>query len=127
MALKPEKGERKIFASALSKYVFKQGRITVKPAEILRECELLPERPKAVKNGHEKVHGEVAVVGPSEKELMKQLDEGKKPDEYWTWERIEAERQRGCEIAQYMLGLDQLEGEIRNGEEEGLTHVGNFY
>lgn len=128
-------GEKKIFASALSKYVFKMGRITVKPEEIFTECKLLPVRPEgAVSTGVQVnggVNGGVNGVKPSEKELLRRLDATtellEKPDEFWTWERVEAERKRGCEIAQYMLGLDRLEGEIRTGEEEGLTKIGRFY
>lgn len=142
---KPEKGKdgekplRKIFASALSKYVFKMGRITVKPEELLTECDLLPPRPAvaAASAGAQTTDG--LVVGlekgtglgdMSEVELLEQLDASTtllETDEYWTWERVEAERARGCEIAKCMLGLDQLEDEIRGGEEQGLAKVGSFY
>lgn len=134
--------QRKIFASALSKYVFKMGRITVKPEELLNECSLLPPRPVLTAEARTQTEDEV-VVGAlgkkmldgkmSEEELLEQLDAAATGDvldetgEYWTWERVEAERARGCAIAQCMLGLDQLEGEIRGGEEEGLAKVGNFF
>ncbi|KAH0612311.1 uncharacterized protein H6S33_010363 [Morchella sextelata] len=145
---KDKDGSRKIFASALSKYVFKMGRITVKPEEIFTECQLLPPRPveaavsttsgALVANGNGSGNGEIkklangAAAHKSEKEVLAQLDAATAtaethPDAYWTWERIEAERARGCEIAKSMLGLDQLEGEIRSGDEEGLTKVGRFY
>lgn len=167
VAIKKDKdGSRKIFASALSKYVFKMGRITVKPEEIFTECQLLPPRPtttttteeesasastgaelvaaanaNANGNGNGEIKKLAAVNGngngngsahKSEKEVLAQLDAATAtaethPDAYWTWERIEAERARGCEIAKSMLGLDQLEGEIRSGDEEGLTKVGRFY
>lgn len=130
------KPQRKIFASALSKYVFKMGRITVKPEELLNECKLLPPRPAMAASAGTQtdvalVEGKMSEGKMSEEELLEQLDaapallEG--TDKYWTWERVEAERVRGCLIAQCMLGLDQLEDEIRGGEEEGLTKVGNFY
>ena len=40
-----ESKEPKIFASALSKYVFKQGRITVPPEKVLRYSGYIPPRP----------------------------------------------------------------------------------
>lgn len=134
-------GERKIFASALSKYVFKMGRKTIKPVDIFTECQLLPGRPAEAEakasgvevlptaNGNGNGNGHCR----TEKEVLEVLDaataaaQEEHPDAYWTWDRIEAERVRGCEIAKSMLGLDQLEGEIRSGEEEGLTKVGRFY
>lgn len=131
--------QRKIFASALSKYVFKMGRITVKPEDLLAECKLLPPRPVLTAEARTQTD-EADALGRkmldgrmSEEELLEQLDATAAGDvldetgEYWTWERVEAERARGCEIAQCMLGLDQLEGEIRGGEEEGLTKVGSFF
>ncbi|MCJ1358897.1 MAG: hypothetical protein MMC33_008897 [Icmadophila ericetorum] len=39
--------EPKIFASALSKYVFKQGRITIAPAKVLQFSGYLPPRPES--------------------------------------------------------------------------------
>lgn len=126
-----EKPQRKIFASALSKYVFKMGRITVKPEELLNECKLLPPRPAAAASTGTQTDVVLREGKMSEEELLELLDAApallERADEYWTWERVEAERVRGCQIAQCMLGLDQLEGEIRGGEEEGLAKVGNFY
>ncbi|RPB17320.1 hypothetical protein P167DRAFT_479563 [Morchella conica CCBAS932] len=149
VSIKKEKdGSRKIFASALSKYVFKMGRITVKPEEIFTECQLLPPRPiESSASGAEVApaangNGEIKNLAnggahKSEKEVLAQLDAAITAtdttaaamclDAYWTWERIEAERARGCEIAKSMLGLDLLEHEIRSGDEEGLTKVGRFY
>ncbi|KAI5841557.1 hypothetical protein DFP73DRAFT_528616 [Morchella snyderi] len=152
VCIRPEKdGGRKIFASALSKYVFKMGRVTVKPEEIFAECQLLPPRPAApaeptdpatttssavVANGNcnGNGNGELKRLAhpKSEEEVLAQLDaatatSATHPDAYWTWERVEAERARGCEIAHAMLGLDLLEGELRSGDEEGLTRVGRFY
>lgn len=130
-----ETPQRKIFASALSKYVFKMGRITVKPEDLLNECSLLPPRPvlateAATQTDEGKMLDGTMMEGMTEEQLLEELDATtllEEKDEYWTWERVEAERVRGCKIAQCMLGLDQLEGEIRGGEEAGLAKVGTFY
>jgi len=143
-------GKRKIFATCISKYVFKQGRITVPPEEVLRESGLLPERPAGAKELTPAVSGTAsprddelvdisgkaiaaaeAVGGSDGDTLMKDLDSSLtrkgEGDEYWTWERIEAERKRGCEVAKYMIGLDPLDNELRDGTEEGLVHIGSWY
>ncbi|EWC43406.1 hypothetical protein DRE_07653 [Drechslerella stenobrocha 248] len=46
-AEKDRNGKRKIYASSLSKYVFKQERKTIPPVEVLEESGLLPKRPDA--------------------------------------------------------------------------------
>ncbi|KAG0634901.1 HotDog domain-containing protein [Tuber brumale] len=143
-------GKRKIFATCISKYVFKQGRVTVPPEEVLRESGLLPERPVGAEELTPAVSGTAsprddelveisgkaiataeAVGGSDGDALMRDLDRSLtqkgEGDEYWTWERIEAERKRGCGIAKYMIGLDPLDNELRDGTEEGLVHIGNWY
>lgn len=144
-------GKRKIFASTLSKYVLKHGRITVPPEDVLRESGLLPERPTGTKQlspessgsgspGDSELvdisSGAISTVNGTESGedlLIRDLDRslaqtGEARDaEYWTWDRIEAERKRGCEIAKYMLGLDGLDLELRDGTEEGLEPIGKWY
>ncbi|EPS40130.1 hypothetical protein H072_6067 [Dactylellina haptotyla CBS 200.50] len=43
-----QNGRRKIYASSLSKYVFKVERKTIPPTEVLEESGLLPKRPQSV-------------------------------------------------------------------------------
>jgi len=129
-------GGGRLFASALSKYVFKNGSKTVPPEVVLRESKLLPDRPEGwraeweVEDGGseegsstttpmEEVKGDV-MAEDAEREV-------KGEDGYWTWERVEEERKRGMELAKYMLKLDGLDAEYRNGVEEGLEKVGPFY
>ncbi|KAL7275242.1 hypothetical protein RUND412_001830 [Rhizina undulata] len=150
---KSKDGKRKIFASALSKYVFKCGRQTIKPEVVFMESGLLPQRPgeeeyirspppydfspvsspsaelvdisarsldMVTENKH--MHGDVLhsrIEG--EDPMLVDMEKG-----YWTWERVEAERQRGLAIANHMIGLDRLEGEMRTGEEAGLVKIGKF-
>lgn len=123
---------KKIYASALSKYVFKCGRQTVKPETILQESGVLPPKPEGREGTAEgtsspgsassddgtdvvKVSTAEAVMNPtgaSKKELVAEhldttLFNGFDGD--LTWERIEEERKKGVEIAQHMLGLDALD------------------
>jgi hypothetical protein len=126
---KPKDGKRKIFASTISKYVLKQGRITVSPEDVLRESGLLPERPAGAKELTPEPSGSSS---PRDDELVdistgaiSTVNGG--DGAYWTWDRIEAERKRGCDIAKYMLGLDGLDLELRDGKEKGLEHIGKWY
>lgn len=78
-----------IFASAISKYVFKNGRRTVLPVEALQSLRLLPEVV-------EKTHG----------------DDGRDSSHrtgHWTREQIEEENKRGMEFARHFAELGNLE------------------
>ena len=70
----------KIYAICMSKYAFKQGRITVSPSTFLQACELLPE---------------VSPDGDDANEAMVEL-----------WESIEEKRKAGLKLAENMAGLD---------------------
>ncbi|OJJ42488.1 hypothetical protein ASPZODRAFT_105211 [Penicilliopsis zonata CBS 506.65] len=89
--------EDSILASALSKYVFKQGRQTRDPAGVLRELGLA---------------GDPDAAAGDRLPLPCQdlLDQGAGAAAAWTWAHVEAERQRGLAIAQHMAGLDGLMG-----------------
>ncbi|RPA85527.1 hypothetical protein BJ508DRAFT_411936 [Ascobolus immersus RN42] len=116
--------ERKIYATALSKYVFKNGRITVAPEEILRESGLLPERPTTA--GDSKP---TAIPSESDKKAIvaEYLQSTLKVDGFegeWTWERIESERVRALEVTKHMLAMDTLDDEyVGTGREKGALGV----
>ncbi|KAH9224584.1 hypothetical protein DL95DRAFT_378225 [Leptodontidium sp. 2 PMI_412] len=69
----------KIYAFAVSKYAFKQGRLTVPPVSFLEACELLPR------------------ISP---------DEGGSEDAKILWEAIEARRKEGMGLCGNMAGLE---------------------
>ncbi|PYH86091.1 hypothetical protein BO82DRAFT_360964 [Aspergillus uvarum CBS 121591] len=73
-----------VLASGLARYVFKEGRVTVKPEGVLRECGLLP--PAGEKG---------AVVDP-------------KGAVGWSKEQFEAENQKGMAVAGGFSGLEVL-------------------
>lgn len=151
---KGKDGNRTLFASCLSKYVFKSGRRTVAPEIVFAESGLLPERPAGVeplasggasgvetpmvglregKMGEETV--EIAVerirraVHMGDEAVARDAEKvgGGEAVGYWTWERVEAERKRGMELASHMMGLDGLAEEFREGDEEGFEKIGEFF
>lgn len=79
-----------IFASAISKYVFKDGRKTVAPEEALEMLGLLPERSDAGAEGVKAAKGNGFALG------------------HWTRSQVEEENARGMEIAQHFIALDNL-------------------
>ena len=148
-AEKGKDGKRVLYASALSKYVFKNQRKTIPPAVVLRESGLLPEDPDAGESGGssgnetpsiglvegrmgedkieavvDRIRGRDLVKEDAEREAK---EEALRDEKYWTWERIEAERKRGLALATHMMGLDGLAEEYREGDEEGLETVGPFF
>jgi hypothetical protein len=105
-----------IFASAISKYVMKLGRLTVHPEVVIEASGLLPPRPggwntmSGPKSAYElQTNGHV--VGPVEKS-------GAAPgiEDVWDWRRIEAENAKGMKFAEHFAALDGLH-ETFTGEE----------
>lgn len=128
-----------IFATALSKMVFKKGRMTISPKDMLRLSGLLPET-MAQSQWKEESPGKLSsAVGkevrrcPSTNLLGKAADEtpylqpltaeGELAQRFrhdeWTHERIEGERVRGLELASLLGKQDALE-ETFQGETEVL-------
>ena len=119
-----------IFASSLSKYVFKQGRRTIPPETVLRASDLLPERPvrddekvlealPASLDGIPLGQVKSAPRAASEQancendaiEAEAALDAASS-DRPWDWQRVEEERLRGMRIAAMMEGLEELHHEF---------------
>jgi hypothetical protein len=88
-----KKGDDCIYATAITKYVFKQGRITCNPESIMHECGLLPPRPTT-----EGLEGLVNELSDPRKEL-----EG-----HWTWDQVQAECNKYLKVAQNFAALDDL-------------------
>ncbi|PWY87434.1 hypothetical protein BO70DRAFT_427379 [Aspergillus heteromorphus CBS 117.55] len=76
--------EKRVLASAITRYVFKKGRISVAPEKVLMQAGLLPE-----------------------------VDGKGDGDGFWTYEMVEEERKRGLEVAKSFLALDALHGTFR--------------
>lgn len=69
-----------IYATSISKYVVKRGRMTIPPEQVLKDSDLLPPQPEE---------------GPE-----------KTQDPQWTWDLVEKERIRGLQIAEKFGALD---------------------
>ena len=115
-----------VLAVSVAKYVFKRGRKTIPPEDALRVAELLPPKPEAEsattrstsqppssgtntpaieeKATENMVVEAVSKIVPDQEVLNAklELDFGR-----WDWATVEAERLRGMEIAQHMVGLDK--------------------
>jgi hypothetical protein len=103
--------EKYVYATAMTKYVFKLGRFTVHPAIIIEANGLLPERPGAGWRG-----GETGIGTPDE---IEDIDE----ESDWDWKRVEYERRKGMELAGHFGALDGLHA-VFDGGEDGV--LGKF-
>lgn len=116
-----------IFASGISKYVFKAGRFTIPPERILEAAGLLPPRP----SGHRTppatpspetangtlldTHASSILQNVAAGSLDERIDASllaKRDDEVWDWAKVEDERLRGLKIVELMAGLDLLQDEF---------------
>lgn len=117
-ATKPEDWEKKVFATAVSKYVYKIGRLTIHPAVIIDASGLLPERPDGwVSAGSSGVATPAEpVVGNTDAAAKAEVEETG-----WDWKRTEAERLKGWEYAQHFAALDGLSSKFDAGEDGALA------
>ena len=101
--------EKKIHATAVSKYVFKLGRLTVHPGIILDASGLLPERPGgwAVDDA-----SPAEDIDLPEGDLFSQTEE----DPEWDWRRTEQRRRAGMEFAAKFHAMDQLQKMFDGGQ-----------
>jgi len=128
-----------IYASAIAKYVFKKGRLTIPPSRVLEGSGLLPPKsfetsapdtmPSTTPNAQARAPGgissEPAVEEHSSLESAKDLIDAASTapgahTEEWNWQRIEDERVRGMKLAEMFNGLDGLSGEFRGGNDHAL-------
>jgi hypothetical protein len=125
--------ERTLFASAVSKYVVKKGRLTVPPERVLRASGFLPERSAREGDGDLGEDGsgvetpegitassgvdgslvrEVLKIGVGEVPGQEELEREKKVNVEswvqgdWTWEMIEEERLRGLKVVEGYVNMD---------------------
>ncbi|EPS26283.1 hypothetical protein PDE_01219 [Penicillium oxalicum 114-2] len=100
--------EDKIFASAISRYVFKKGRQTVTPAEVMRHSGLLSDHtwPSDVDiTARQRDHPDLPCqIFPHHSTTLEKMVDS------WTWLDVEAERQRGLSFARSFSGFEGLQG-----------------
>ncbi|KAI0906235.1 capsule polysaccharide biosynthesis protein [Ustulina deusta] len=109
----------KIHASAVSKYVFKIGRLTVHPAVLIEASGLFPERPGGWIRADDSVDelAETANGGHAEGDVADDATA-------WDWKRTEAERRKGLRYAEHLASLDGLLTQFQAGEEGPLGVFG---
>nr|POF11532.1 uncharacterized protein CFP56_44370 [Quercus suber] len=147
--------EKHIFATSISRYVFKKGRLTINPEIVLERSRLLPPRPDGV--GYPpraRVESESAstpwtpagatdaiTIPPSAAQVAEKLEERDDDavgaeeqhdgdvdvdeEEEWTWETMERERVRGLEIAGHFDKLNDAHGELK--ADVALGRYGEFW
>ncbi|KAF5981213.1 hypothetical protein FBULB1_4882 [Fusarium bulbicola] len=101
---------KKIYATALSKYVFKLKRLTVPPSTVLEEAGLLPTRPGGWATGDH----DLEASGPDI------LDVGISKDGEWDWRRVEAQRRRGIELISKPNHLDLIHDGFDGGSDGAI-------
>ncbi|KAL5604898.1 hypothetical protein BROUX41_001771 [Berkeleyomyces rouxiae] len=101
--------EKRIYATALSKYVFKLDRLTIHPALLLNASSLLPVRP----GGWNK---EDLVEVPSAELIEAEPENVNGTDGQPGWEWVEWRRQQGMKYASGFLKLDELSTFFEGGQ-----------
>lgn len=114
----PEKLKGAVFATAIARYVIKNGRLTISPEKALFDADMVPEKPEGwvyagddaeEMNGH--VNGDAEGVLPEKGSVD------------WNWDVIERERRRGLRFAEAYSELDALH-EVWDGGKDGV--LGQF-
>ena len=140
------KSKSAIAASALSKLVFKNGRITISPEVMLKASGLLPPRPwesKTERHDHladAQIKANIVEVAEAQIAPVKAMQtvddmegtdsesspcsrtgsaEGDSVLDEWRWEMIEKERKRGLKIANGLAAQSVLENELNDSEALG--------
>lgn len=93
-----------IFASAISKYVMKLGRLTVHPEVVIEASGLLPPKP----GGWNTMSGSKSVDEAQSNGHVSESVEASDDEDIWDWRRIEAENAKGMKFAEHFAALDGL-------------------
>ncbi|KAL2885005.1 capsule polysaccharide biosynthesis protein [Ceratocystis lukuohia] len=103
--------EKRIYATAVSKYVFKLDRLTIHPSLLLGASGLLPERPGGWKRDE-------LVEVPSEEAINVEPTKsiGDSESSLHSWEWVEWRRQQGMKYASGFLKLDELSSFFEGGQ-----------
>jgi hypothetical protein len=86
----PQNQLDRIYATAITKYVFKQGRKTCTPDSVMHECGLLPLQPTS--------------EGPTGSTTGTDWES----HGHWTWQQVQDENNKHLEVARNFAALDKL-------------------
>jgi hypothetical protein len=117
--------EKSIFASSISKYVGKKGRLTVHPEILMEASGMLPPRPggwhTATPSGESTPETlDVEVNGTANGEANSS-NVGE-----WDWKRIDAENKKGLKYAEHFQALDGLHEEFSGSKGPALGKYRDF-
>lgn len=125
----PSKGadvdEKAIFATGISKYVVKLGRLTIHPEVVLNASGILPERP----GGWATMQGGTGEATP---EVLEAVSENGVPpsgdvsEDAWDWKRVEAEKEKGLKFVEHFAALDELHHEFSGSKASALGKYTDF-
>jgi hypothetical protein len=105
----PNIPHKALFATAISKYVMKIGRLTIHPEVVMDISGLLPPRP----GGWNTMKGEKIEGNGSTTEPVEESTNGSaKTGDDWDWKRVVAENARGLEFAEHLAAMDDLHSEF---------------
>lgn len=115
----PAVPHKAVFASAISKYVIKLGRLTVHPEVMIEASGLLPPKPGGwnLMNGTATpANGTAAEAQPSEASS----------GDNWDWQRIEQEKTKGLKYAEHFAALDGLHEAFTGEDRPALGKYRDF-
>jgi hypothetical protein len=125
--------EKAVFASAISKYVVKLGRLTIHPEVLLQASDLVPERPggwhtmfSSGKSTPETLEMEASLVVVEKSESEKREREKTETNEEWDWQRVVAQNEKGLKYVEHFAALDSLIGEFSGSKTAALGKYRNF-
>lgn len=117
--------EKFIFASAISKYVVKLGRLTIHPEVVLDASHLLPERP----GGWAKMQGGTGESTPESFEKIPDAEGAagsETKSDALDWRSVEAEKERGLKFVAHFTALDELHHEFSGSTKPALGKYADF-
>lgn len=153
-AAPPDVSEGAIFASAISKYVSKVGRLTVHPEAVLDMCDLLPPKPggwntmdgkkeevEEETEGLEEMRGEESVLtllgipngsanGHANGHINGAANGAAKEaaaETGWDWKMVEAENAKGMEYAKHHAALDNLSETFTGNKQPALGYYTDIF
>lgn len=118
--------EKAIFASAISKYVIKLGRLTTHPEVSLAASGMLPPRPGGWATMNTSGESTPETLEVSESDESTQADEDSSSGDEWNWKRIEEMNKKGLKLVEHFAALDGLHGEFTGSKEPALGRYRDF-
>ncbi|KAF2274486.1 uncharacterized protein EI97DRAFT_435032 [Westerdykella ornata] len=105
-----EKLKGAIFATAIAKYVVKEGRRTIAPELVLLDAGMVPAKPEGwVYKGEVEATADGDIVIPEKEDA-----------ESWNWDVIERQRLKGLSFAENFVALDGLHDVFDGGKNGAL-------